>query len=593
MSARDQLGARVDEGGVCFTVWAPTSVRVELVLEDGRRYDAAPGEDGLFEVRVEGVGAGARYRYSLDGGPPMPDPASRFQPEGVHGPSEVVDPSRYGWRARDWRGVSMEALVIYELHVGTFTSEGSFDAARGRLPELAELGVTAVELMPVHDFPGARGWGYDPAACWAPSRAYGTPDALRRFVDDAHALGLGVLVDVVYNHLGPDGAYWAAYGPVLTARHETPWGRALNLDGPSSRGVRDFILGNALHWLLEYHVDGLRLDATFALVDDSEPHLLAELSSRVEALDGPRRLLIAEDGRNAAHLLEPRARGGYGLDGVWADDFHHIVRRIVAGDRHGHFAALPDTTEALARCIEQNWVRGGSSAAHFAHPRFIYCIQNHDQIGNRPLGDRITEVVDAATYRAISALLVFVPQTPLLFMGQEHAASAPFRYFTDHGPVLGAKVRAGRKREFAGFPGFDRDAPDPQDATTFEASVLDWDERRRAPHREVLRLYRDLLALRRELGGELATSSPAPGLLFVRRGSRALAVCLRGEGTLRLPGPMRVLLDTDESVYGGPAGSVGVAGAERGRSSGSARELDGELRFDGPRALILEDAAGG
>ncbi len=603
MSVMDELGAHVGRGGTAFAVWAPTHRRVELVLADGRRVDAARGDDGVFRVRVEGIGAGARYRYSLDGGSPMPDPASRFQPEGVHGPSEVVDPSSYAWRDAGWRGVAMRDLVIYELNVGAFTPDGTFDAARERLPELAELGVTAIELMPVHDFPGRRGWGYDPAALFAPCRAYGTPDDLRRLVDDAHAAGLAVLLDVVYNHLGPDGAYFAAYGPVLTERHATPWGRAVNLDGPCSRGVRDIILGNALCWLREYHLDGLRLDATFALVDDSEPHLLAELSEVVSRVEGWRRILIAEDDRHLARLLEPREQGGHGLDGVWMDDFHHLVRRIVTGERHGYFAGFPDSTEALAVCIERSWYRERADASHLDRSRFVFYIQTHDQIGNRAMGDRITEVIDLATYRAISALLAFVPQTPLLFMGQEHAASTPFRYFTDHEPELGRKVREGRTREFQGSPGFDGDVPDPQSGATFGASVLDWGERRQTPCCEVLRLYRDLLALRRELPPFTSATSPAPGLLLIRRGARALALSLGASGSIPIPRRMRVLLDTEEAAYGGRAQSIGAARArasvpehaepacqERERDVRFGPEIEGSLTFDGPRALVLEEA---
>lgn len=585
MTSGEWMGARVEEGVVRFVVWAPTTARVDIVLDEGRRIAMERTEEGMHRAVVEGLGEGTRYRLSLDGGPPLPDPASRFQPEGVHGPSEVIDPS-FPWRDSAWRGVGLADAIVYELHVGALTPDGTFEAARALLPDLRELGVTVVELMPLHDFPGARGWGYDPAAFFAPARVYGRPDDLRRLIDDAHALGIAVWIDVVYNHLGPDGAYWAAYGPVLTDRHETPWGRAVNLDAEHARGVRDFLVQNALSWLGEYHADGLRLDATFALVDDSPEHFLAELSRRVAELPGPKRHLIAEDDRNLARVIEPRERGGFGLDGVWADDFHHLVRRIVAGDRHGYFRDYPDDTAALARCIEGNWYFTGQPAEHWggkprgtpadhlARERFVYCIQNHDQIGNRPRGDRLTHAVDLATYRAASALLLFAPQTPLLFMGQEHAASSPFRYFTDHEPELGAKVREGRKREFRDFPGFSGEVPDPQGGETFGASVLDWSERRTTPHCEVLRLYRDLIALRRELSGEVRAKSPAPGIVVVERGRHALAVCLKGSGIAPLTWPARVRLDTDAKEYGGMASAPALA------SEGA--------RFDGPRALVLE-----
>jgi maltooligosyltrehalose trehalohydrolase len=562
---------------------------VELVLDDGRTMAMDRARDGTWSVRVPGLQAGARYRFALDGRSPMPDPASRFQPEGVHGPSEVIDPSSYRWHDEGWKGRPLDELVIYELHVGTFTPEGTFDAARARLRELAELGITALELMPLHDFPGQRGWGYDPAAFWAPCRAYGRPDDLRRFVDVAHSLGMSVLLDVVYNHLGPDGAYWAAYGPVFTDRHHTPWGRAMNLDGRHARGVRELIVGNALYWMLEHHIDGLRLDATFALVDDSEEHLLAELSREVDALPGPPRFLIAEDERNLAKLVEPRAQGGYGLHGVWADDFHHVVRRIATGDSHGYFRDYPSDAASVARCIEQRWLftgradelwlgeRRGTPADHLPPERFVYCIQNHDQIGNRPKGERLNHVVDLSVYRAASALLLFSPEMPLLFMGQEYAATTPFLYFTDHEPKLGRQVTEGRKREFKHVPGFDGEVPDPQAEATFRASVLDWSERERSPHREILALYRDLLALRAELRGEDArATSPAPGVVQIERGRHVLMALLSGRAEVPVPWPGRVRLDTQARAYGGDAQPL-----ERVRDT---------LLLERPRALVLERA---
>ncbi len=585
----ERLGAKVDGEGVTFTTWAPHEERVALVLEDGRRLPMERARGGTWSVRVEGLREGARYRFALGREAPMPDPASRYQPDGVHGLSEVVDPSRYAWRDAGWTGRPLEELVIYELHVGTFTPEGTFEAARARLGELAELGITAVELMPLHDFPGQRGWGYDPAAFWAPCRVYGHPDELRALVDEAHGLGLSVLLDVVYNHLGPHGAYWASYGPVFTNRHQTPWGRGLNLDGRYSRGVRDFIVGNALHWLLEYHVDGLRLDATPALIDDADEHILAELAREVAVLPGPTRLLIAEDERNLARLIEPRAAGGYGLDGTWADDFHHVIRRILTGDVHGYFGDYPDDAAAIARCVEERWLfsgrpgelwlgrERGTPATHLSPERMVYCIQNHDQIGNRPRGERLNHVVAPATYRAASVLLLFVPETPLLFMGQEHAASTPFLYFTDHEPGLGRLVAEGRRREFAHVPGFDGDVPDPQAPGTFAASVLDWSERARSPHREVLSLYRDALALRRVLGGAaVRASSPASGIVVIERGAHLLACCLKGSGEVALPRPAVVRLDSEALAYGGAAAPLAT--------------VPRLVRFDGPRALVLERA---
>ncbi len=578
----DELGARVCADGVRFCVWAPTHELVELLLENAAPLVMTKGTDGMHRLFVPGAGAGDRYHFALDGGAAFPDPASRFQPDGVHGGSEVVDPTRFTWSDSSWRGASLRDLVIYELHVGTFSAEGTFDGVRARLRDLAELGINAIELMPVHDFPGERGWGYDPAALFAPCRAYGRPDDLRRLVDAAHAANIAVILDVVYNHLGPDGAYWAAYGPVLTDRHETAWGRALDLDGPLSRGVRGFIVANALHWLREYHVDGLRLDATFALIDDSDEHILAELARSVEPLALPRRILIAEDGRNLARIVTPRAHGGYGIDAMWSDDFHHIVRRILTGDDYGYYRDFPASTEALARCIEQGWYYTGQPSIHWGgirgsspdgieKERFVFFIQNHDQIGNRPWGDRLAEAIGLSAYRAASALLLFLPEVPLLFMGQEHASLRPFRYFTDHEPELGRRVAEGRRTEFAGFAGFEGELPHPQDRQTFAACVLDEREASSSPHREMRVLYRDLLALRRRLDGEdVHASSPSEGLLLVTRARHVLAVSLGGHGRIALPSPARVILDTEDARYAG-------AGLP-----------DDPLFFQGARAVVLE-----
>ncbi|WP_428263688.1 malto-oligosyltrehalose trehalohydrolase [Haliangium sp.] len=569
-----RLGAHVEGADTRFRLWAPVATEVELVCDD-RAYPMRAGDDGVFEHLVAGVGAGARYGYRLDGGPLFPDPASRYQPDGVHDRSQVIDPAAYQWRDHAWAGLATRELVLYELHVGTFTPEGSFEGVRDRLPYLRELGVTAIELMPLADFPGARNWGYDPAAFWAPARAYGHPDDLRALVDDAHQLGLAVFLDVVYNHLGPDGAYVAAYGPMFTPAHQTPWGQAINLDGDGSAGVRAFFLENALHWLREYHLDGLRLDATFALIDDSPTHFLAELSDAAHALPGPRRRLIAEDHPASLDpLVCPRERGGHGLDGVWADDFHHIVRRCVTGDEHGYFGGYPNTTAALAETIARGWYphgphagprRGSERDPEWARPeQFVFCIQNHDQVGNRAQGDRLSDGIDLARYRALTALLLFCPQTPLLFMGQEWAATTPFQYFTDHEPELGEKVRAGRQREFAAFPDFAGDPPDPQAAATFERSRLDWAERNRMPHLGIRLLYRDLLNRRRDffepefMGPEVddpnviipvQTYCPVEGSLVLRRGPCWLVVALLPNLPIPMPPNTAVAWHTELSAY--------------------------------------------
>ena len=583
MSGAIQLGALPGPDGVQFRLWAPTASRVELVIEgDERPRPMERAGAGTFELRRP-ARPGDRYRYQLDGGPPMPDPASRFQPDGVHGPSEVIDPGAYQWSDEGWQGIAQRDLVFYELHVGTFTAAGTFEAARARLPQLAELGVTAVELMPVADFPGRRNWGYDQAALYAPSRAYGRPDEMRALVDEAHRLGLAVFLDAIYNHVGPDGAYLAAFGPLHSDKHHTPWGQGMNLDDEHAAGVRNLFIDNALHWLREYHLDGLRLDAIHSLVDDSDPHFLTELTAAVAALPGRKRVLVGEDERNLRRVLEPRAAGGHGLDAVWADDFHHQVRHVTAGDRQGYYRDFVGThAEDLAATLRQGWFYTGQRSENLGEARgtdpaglpperFVFCIQNHDQIGNRPDGARLHHQIEPPLYRAASALLLFAPQLPLLFMGQEWAASAPFQFFTDHNAELGRLVTEGRQREFAGFEGF-AGAPDPQAEATFARSHLDWDERERGDHARTLALYRDLLRLRRELGGPLEARAHGDRGLVITRGAHRLLVALAAG--ISLPtGGARLLLHTEEPRYADP---------------GRPPEPDGDhLRFPVPAAAIL------
>jgi maltooligosyltrehalose trehalohydrolase len=534
--------------GTRFRVWAPQAERVELVLEDaggGPPVGLTPAGDGWFELMHRTAGPGTLYRYLVDGNGPFPDPASRFQPRGVHGPSEVIDPGAFAWSDAGWTGVPLERLVLYELHVGSFTAEGTFRAAIARLPELVDLGITALELMPLADFPGARNWGYDGVAPYAPARCYGRPDDLRALVDAAHRVGLAVHLDVVYNHLGPDGAYQGCFSPLYySATHRTPWGAALNFDGPGSAPVRDYVIDNAVAWVREYHVDGLRLDATHAIVDESPRHILAALADavhRAARTAGRSALVIAEDVRNLAHMVRPEAEGGWGLDAVWSDDFHHQLRRRLVGDADGYFQDFSGSTADLAATARRGWFYRGQYAGYFGRPRgtdpaglparrFVFFLQNHDQVGNRALGDRLHHGVSPAVYRAASTLLLVLPETPLLFMGQEWAAASPFLYFTDHHPELGEAVRRGRREEFARFAAFRDPAareriPDPQAAETFAASRLSWDEREREPHRGILALYRQLLALRRGEpalgggGGELSFDVVAfsVDVLLVRR----------------------------------------------------------------------------
>ncbi len=511
----ESLGALPDARGVRFTVWAPLAREVAVVIESASEAPAIvplePAGEGLHAGHVAGIGAGTRYRVSVDGRGPFPDPASRFQPDGVHGASEVIDPSIFAWSDQAWRGRPLEELVLYELHVGAFTSEGTFAAAITKLPHLANLGVTAIEIMPLADFPGERNWGYDGAALWAPARAYGRPDDVRRFVDVAHGHGLAVHLDVVYNHLGPDGAYVVAVAPPLLDRgNRTAWGTGLNLDGEHSRGVREFMIRNAIHWVREFHLDGLRLDATPALVDASPRHFVAELGARVRASVPERPIVtIAEDVRNLSEVVTPEAAGGWGMDAVWSFDFHHQIHRLLTDQDDGYFGDFADSIEDLAAIARRGWLytgqhskfageRRGDDPKGIDPQRFVFYLQNHDEIGNRPLGERLHHLIEPAVHRAATTLLLMLPQTPLLFMGDEWAASSPFTFFTDHHEKLGARVAEGRARDFGKFETFASvTAPHPQHRETFEASRLRWDEIVRPEHATVLALHRALLSLRR------------------------------------------------------------------------------------------------
>ena len=557
------FGAFPHDGGVRFRTFAGSGdLQVEIVSGTAAGlYALEPQDGGVVERYVEEARPGDTYHYLLDG-QRRPDPASRFQPDGVHGPSLIVDPAAFRWRHETW-DFDARNLVIYELHVGAFTDEGTFAAARERLRDLRTLGVTAIELMPIAAFPGRWNWGYDGVGLFAPSQNYGAPDDLRALVDEAHALGMGVLLDVVYNHLGPEGAYLPQFlREYLTDRHQTPWGGAVNLDGAGGELVRRFIVDNAVHWVREYRLDGLRFDATHSLIDRGPTHIVAEVADTVRAAAGRTVVLFAEDHRNLAALVEPRGRGGWQLDGIWADDFHHVVRRGLNGDADGYYRDYEGSIEELARTLRQGWLytgqhsrhsgrRRGTEVSHVPMNRFVVCLQNHDQIGNRPTGDRLHHTIDAAAWRAASVLLLTAPMTPLLFMGQEWAASSPFQFFTDLEPGLGALVSEGRRREFRDFPGFSDPAarariPDAQDPATFERSRLDWSERNTAGHAESLALYTELLRLRGThpaLAASEATAGEAEALgddtILLRRADQSqrflIVARLAGGGSVRVP----------------------------------------------------------
>ncbi len=510
------------------------------------------GEGGWWSATVEAARPGSRYGFSVDGGPVRPDPRSVSQPDGVDGMSEVVDHAAFDWHDRTWRGVALPGSVLYELHVGTFSEAGTFDGAIEHLDHLVDLGVNAVELLPVCEFSGRRGWGYDGVDLYAPHHAYGGPDALKRLVDACHAVGLGVVFDVVYNHLGPAGNYLGEFGPYFTDRHHTGWGDAVNMDGPGSDEVRRFVIDNALAWLRDFHGDGLRLDAVHAIVDTSALHVLEQLAAEVDALAahvGKPLFLIAESDRNDPALVRARAAGGIGLASAWADEWHHGLHTVITGEHDGYYEDF-GTMPILAKALRQAWVhdgvysphRGrvhGRSLAGLTGDRFVVATQTHDQVGNRATGDRLAALTTEGRLKVAAALLLTSPFVPMLFMGEEWAASSPFQYFTDHeDPELGRAVTAGRRQEFAAF-GWDPDGvPDPQDPQTFERSKLCWAERHDGVHGRMLDWYRRLLALRRRtptitdptIARTAVDADETTGLIVVRRGETFTLVANLGTG---------------------------------------------------------------
>ncbi len=476
----------------------------------------APGDGGWWEGGWPDVVAGTDYRFSLDGGPPIPDPRSAWQPNGVHGPSRLADPAAMTGNGDDERApCPLPDAVLYELHVGTFSPEGTFDGAIGRLDHLVSLGVSHVELMPVNAFPGAHGWGYDGVALFAVHEPYGGPDGLRRFVDACHVRGLAVVLDVVYNHLGPDGNYLGQFGPYLTDRYRTPWGDAVNLDGSGSDEVRRFIVDNAIMWLRDYHLDGLRIDAVHALFDMSATHILEQLASEVDDLSvevGRDLFLIVESDRNDPRLVRAREIGGYGIDASWSDDLHHAIHVALTGERTGYyedFVGLADVARAMTdiyvyagRYSVHRGRRHGRPADGLDPGRFIGFSQNHDQVGNRAQGERLAHLAGLEAAKVAATLVLAGPFVPLLFQGEEWAASSAFQFFVDHqDPELARAVSDGRRREFAAF-GWRPDAvPDPSDPATFARSRLDWAEVDVEPHASILAWYRLLIALRRKVPG--------------------------------------------------------------------------------------------
>ncbi|MEW6488978.1 MAG: malto-oligosyltrehalose trehalohydrolase [Thermodesulfobacteriota bacterium] len=572
------------DGGTRFSVWAPGRRRVEVCVRgplEGRR-ELSPLGAGYWGAHLPDVADGTLYSLLLDGELERPDPASRCQPEGVHGPSQVVGES-FPWGDGGWAGRELPELVFYELHVGTFTPEGTFEAVIPRLPELRDLGVTTLELMPVAAFPGARNWGYDGVHPFAVQASYGGPEGFKRLVDACHRQGLAVFLDVVYNHLGPEGNYLADFGPYFTDRYRTPWGRALNFDGPDSDPVRAYFVQNALQWLEEYRCDGLRLDAIHAIVDTSARPFLQELAEEVEALEarlGRRLHLVAESDRNDPRFVRPRDQGGAGLGAEWCDDFHHALHALLTGERRGYYADFGEA-EHLARAYGAGFVysgqysryrrrRHGASSADLPGERFVAFAQNHDQVGNRMHGERLAALVPFESLKVAAAAVLLSPYLPLLFMGEEYGEDAPFLYFVSHGdPELVRAVRGGRKAEFAAF-GWAQEPPDPQAEETFARSRLRWElglEGRglalREFHRECLRLRRELPALRGlDKAGLEAAVLEGRSALWVRRGRGEEAVLLglnfeTAPVTLTAPGgPWQLLLDSAARRWGGPGAAA-------------------------------------
>jgi maltooligosyltrehalose trehalohydrolase len=523
-------------------VWAPNAARVDLVRGDGTKIALDRDEEDWWRGGPH-LDHGDRYGFALDGGPALPDPRSRWQPDGVHGLSAVDDPQRHEWDDEAWPGLDLYAGVIYELHVGTFTPDGTLDAAVERLDHLVALGVTAVELLPVAEAMGERGWGYDGVDLWAVHHAYGGPAALRRFVDAAHRAGLGVLLDVVYNHLGPEGAYLGSFGPYFTEQRETPWGPSLNLDGEGSTEVRRFVLDNALHWCIDHHVDGLRIDATHQLLDDRPTHLVAELAATLDELgqaDGRRRWTIVE--REQAELLPllPREDGGWGVDARWGDDLHHALHAHLTGERDGYYAPFGRLAD-VATVLERGHLPPGEVVpVDLGRHRLVTCTQNHDQVGNRPGGERLHHLAGVPAAMAAAAVVLLGPGTPLLFQGEEWATDHPFPFFCDTADEeLAEQIRTGRHAELEPLGWSPDTISDPTDPVVFATAHLDWSERDRPPHRGVLEWYRALVHLRRDepdvRGPELdvAVDEDQPTLVM-RRGHLVVAVNL-GDGPAAVP----------------------------------------------------------
>jgi maltooligosyltrehalose trehalohydrolase len=555
-----------------FRVWAPNAKTVE-VEAGGDRYSMTAGEHGWWFAELSVDESHAEYAFVVDSGEPLPDPRSPWQPRGIDGRSRVVDHKSFAWTDRRWQAGPLSAAIVYELHVGTFTPQGTFTGAIDKLDYLAELGISHIELMPVAEFSGSRGWGYDGADLYAPHHAYGDPDDLKRLVDACHSRGLAVILDVVYNHLGPAGNHLARFGPYFTDRYATPWGQAINFDGPESDEVRRFFCDNALMWLRDYHFDGLRIDAVHAIIDTSATHFLEQLACEVadlEAQSGRHLVLIAESDLNDPRVVRPPEIGGYGIQAQWSDDFHHALHALLTGERDGYYADF-GSLAALAKALERVFVndgryspfrrrRHGRPAAGLPGHSFLGYLQNHDQIGNRAKGERSAHLMNVGRLKIAAALVLTAPFIPMLFQGEEWGASSPFLYFTDHQDAeLGRAVTEGRRREFAAFSAHAEDVPDPQAHATFERSKLIWAERDSEPHSALLDWHRRLIALRRKVPALSDTRLDRVRVRFdettrwlvVTRGS-VIVACNLADAAQRVPAAIgrdaQILLASEQDV---------------------------------------------
>ena len=618
-----RLGAHVHAHGVSYLVWAPDHAELALRVRRSSGTEVTHAmerrEQGYFSYEDAEGRAGDRYGFVFADAAVLPDPASKYQPDGVHGLSACVDTSAYQWRCDNWQRPGWQGQPVYELHVGTFTRAGTFRAAIDKLDHVASLGVGAIEIMPVGDFPGGRNWGYDGVALFAPARCYGTPDDLCALVDAAHERGLAVILDVVYNHLGPDGNYLSRYAKeYFDAERHTPWGQAFNLSHSDSAPVRGFFLANAAYWLDEFRFDGLRLDATHAIVDPSPRHLLADIAEIAHQRGA---FLIAEDDRNSCDVLRHEDGRGHAIDAAWADDFHHQVRVALTGVQESYFKSYSGSAQHIAETLEHGWYYRGQSYAqwkgrprgepcrHLEPSAFVYCIENHDQVGNRAKGERLEHLISPSAFRAASALLCLSPYAPMIWMGQEWAASTPFQFFTDHAGDLGRLVSEGRRKEFAST-GLNQgiaadDVPDPQAVETFQRSKLLWDELRLYPHASVLELYRECLRQRAAWLRAIANDRSRWSVLALDRAiairyvcggqqpQRLLVCSLHGDTRVSLlSDPLlppascgwQVEFESNAALLKGTAGRTPTAPSVR--TAAAQRTVDA-LVFDAPATVLL------